>query len=212
VLKSLYVLQKPTPGVSSLHALDELQDALESRGFEEGDIRWETEYFRDEFLKGYLSFNNDKVEELESHFGSLASSVARHPRGFMHRDFQSQNLMIKEEELWQIDFQGARVGSIYYDLASVLWDPYVELSLSEVEGYFDEYSELAGWDKKRAWQGFLEASLQRLMQALGAYSFLSLKKGKSEFKVWVEPGIRQLRQVLEICEWSGRDLLLELWD
>jgi len=43
----------------------------------------------------------------------------------MHRDFQSKNLMIKNEQIFVIDFQGARLGPPSYDLASLLFDPYV---------------------------------------------------------------------------------------
>jgi N-acetylmuramate 1-kinase len=212
VLDSLAQLQKSSLEDESVHGDVQLNQALENRNFGLLDIRWETEYFSHEFLSGYLGVKPNLIEDLIPYFDELANKVSDHSRGFMHRDFQSQNLMIKDFRLFQIDFQGARNGSIYYDLASVLWDPYVELSLKEVEFYFESYCSKVGWNKREAWSLFLQASLQRLMQALGAYAFLSLKKGKVEFKNWVAPGLRQLRQVLEISDWEGRELLFEIWE
>ena len=212
LLDSLFQLQKSSFEEESVHGDVQLKKALENRSFELPDIRWETEYFSDEFLVDYIGVKKSLIEELNPYFDELALNVSKHSRGFMHRDFQSQNLMLKDNKLWQIDFQGARMGSIYYDLASVLWDPYVELSLVEVEFYFGYYCDKMGWEKESVWPLFLQASLQRLMQALGAYAFLSVKKNKLDFKNWIAPGLRQLRQVLEISDWEGRELLFEIWE
>ena len=65
-----------------------------------------------------------------------------HEKSILHRDFQSQNLMVKPDgTVHVIDYQGSRMGSVYYDLASLLLDPYVGLSDGEIDGllrYFHE--------------------------------------------------------------------------
>ena len=49
----------------------------------------------------------------------------------MHRDFQSQNIILREGQAYLIDFQGMRPGLAEYDLASLLYDPYVSLTNAE---------------------------------------------------------------------------------
>jgi len=49
---------------------------------------------------------------------------------------------------------------------------------------------------ERAWEDFLVSSTQRLMQALGAFCFLSKKKGIKSFEQYIEPGERRLREVM----------------
>lgn len=105
-------------------------------------------------------------------------------------------------EIAFVDFQGARRGSMYYDLASLLWDPYTSLPLPLVFDFFEywrtEYEENKHFSKEEAWVSFLEASLQRVMQALGAYGFLSREKGLDSFERYIEPGKARLLQILKL--------------
>jgi aminoglycoside/choline kinase family phosphotransferase len=106
-----------------------------------------------------------------------------------------------------IDYQGSRMGSEYYDLASLLLDPYVSLSDPEIDGllhYFHEIQEdVPDFDVFR--RGFLEAGLQRVMQALGAYGFLSRVKGIAEFAGHIPGGEARLRWLIRETggEWEG---------
>ena len=65
--------------------------------------------------------------------GRIAEELAQRPRVFVHRDFQSQNIIIRNAQAHLIDFQGMRPGLAEYDLASLLFDPYVDLSPAERE-------------------------------------------------------------------------------
>jgi len=185
---------------------------LAERVFAEEDLLWETAYFAENVLHKELGWDREKTGALHPWFTELANQVSQHPTGFMHRDLQSENIMLCEQDrCCFIDFQGARKGSLFYDIASLLWDPYVELPLEMIRNLFDYYlqenSLLASEDPQSAWEKFLFASLQRLMQACGAYSYLSRVKGKPNFGMWLSPGLRQLRTVLEI---SGQNQNLEL--
>jgi MurNAc alpha-1-phosphate uridylyltransferase len=98
---------------------------LANRIFDEKDYLWETSYFAENYLQGHLG-KGEIDESLSAFFKDLAKKAAAHPRVLMHRDFQSQNVMLAEgNKIAFIDFQGARNGSIYYDAASLLWDPYM---------------------------------------------------------------------------------------
>ena len=72
-------------------------------------------------------------------YRKLPSTWRRSPRVLVHRDFQSQNIIIRNSYAYLIDFQGMRPGLAEYDLASLLYDPYVDLpevERSELAGYY----------------------------------------------------------------------------
>jgi aminoglycoside/choline kinase family phosphotransferase len=102
--------------------------------------------------------------------------------------------MIRDGEPFLIDFQGMRFGSPFYDLGSLLCDPYVEFSRDQTMDLLLYYYSLTKQDL--SWEDFQrmfwEASAQRLMQALGAYGFLGLKKGLKAYLEHIPSGLRNL--------------------
>jgi aminoglycoside/choline kinase family phosphotransferase len=125
---------------------------------------------------------------------ALAERLLSTPPVLVHRDLQSQNVMIRDGEPVLIDFQGMRPGSPLYDLGSLLCDPYVtfpEEGRDELLLYYHGISgSLYPWDRFR--ELFLLASAQRLMQALGAYGFLGLKREKPHFLNHIRPALENL--------------------
>ncbi len=182
-----------------------------AEGFGPHLYRWERDYFRDHFVKGVcgielgLSFERELEEELLA----LAEGLSGTMRCLVHRDLQSQNVMIRHGGPFLIDFQGMRFGSPFYDLGSLLCDPYVDFSESEHHELLSFYfglrnttggilSEGEGSEKEIDWttfqKSFWEASAQRLMQALGAYGFLGLKKGLKTYLEHAPAGLRNLHR------------------
>lgn len=142
--------------------------------FDEALYRWEQEYFFDHFL-GARDFGL-------APFDGQASALAARPRVLVHRDFQSQNVMVRGGGVSLIDFQGMRAGLAGYDVASLLYDPYVEMSEGERAELSGFYFRVAGLADAAAWGEELRAcARQRLMQALGAYGFLGRVKGRAAF-------------------------------
>ncbi len=157
---------------------------------------WERNYFRDHFVNDFCGIELEPSfeRELETELSALAERLAATKRCLVHRDLQSQNVMIRDGDLFLIDFQGMRFGSPFYDLGSLLCDPYVIFCESERDELLSFYYRLSKWDFD--WQTFQntfwEASAQRLMQALGAYGFLGLKKGLKAFLGHIPAGLRNL--------------------
>ena len=169
---------------------------------DEGVLRWETDYFRERFLGGLMGLEPAALAALTPGFEALAAAVAAQPVYLIHRDYQSQNLLVKDGRLRLVDFQGLRPGPLGYDLASLLWDPYVAMSPARREALVLRY---AAQVRRRLEPGLsdgdvrvmvLGAGLQRLMQALGAYGFLGLVKGRRGFLAHVPRGLAHLRDVL----------------
>lgn len=180
---------------------------LQERVFDYDHFRWETTYFLEQFVSGLRQIRIPEQGTLEQELHKLASIADAFPKTIIHRDFQSQNIMITEVNVPRvIDYQGARMGPPAYDLASILWDPYHPLD-EDVRNHLLEYylSHKKEEDKTFSEKDFaatlLSCRLQRHMQALGAYAFLSQKKGKKYFLKHVKEGIRLLKDdIAEVKE------------
>ncbi len=166
-------------------------------GFGPHLYRWEQDYFKDHFVRDVsgIKLGPSFERELEAELSALAERLGGTTRCLMHRDLQSHNVMIRDGEPFFIDFQGMRFGSPFYDLGSLLCDPYVNFSEREQEELLSFYYGLSKWDLD--WSAFRnafwEASAQRLMQALGAYGFLGLKQGLKAFLEHIPAGLRHLQ-------------------
>ena len=117
-------------------------------GFGPDLYRWERNYFRDHFVRNVcgIELAPSFDDELEAELSNLAGRLDGGMRCLVHRDFQSRNVMLRNEEPFLIDFQGMRFGNPFYDLGSLLCDPYVTLSGSEQEDLLSFYYGLSKWD------------------------------------------------------------------
>ena len=173
---------------------------LQARKFDYDHLRWETNYFIDRFVIGLkrISLNNRQALDEELH--RLAQRADAYPKGVIHRDFQSQNIMIMSGVIPRvIDFQGARMAPPAYDVASILWDPYHRLDDgvrdSLLEYYITEMKQNStGFNETLFKESLILCRLQRHMQALGAYGFLSEVKGKKYFLKHVPEALRLLKE------------------
>jgi aminoglycoside/choline kinase family phosphotransferase len=165
-------------------------------GFDAGLYQWERDYFREECVRNVCRVELSAGEEyaLEAELSALAARLLSQPPVLVHRDLQSQNVMIRDGEPVLIDFQGMRPGSPFYDLGSLRWDPYVAFSQGGRNDLLQCYHEMSG--SPHPWERFRElfrlAAAQRLMQALGAYGFLGLKRGKPHFLAHIRTALENL--------------------
>ena len=162
---------------------------------------WEQGYFFEHCLGNYFQTPRGEVSALAAlpALHAAAARLASLPRVLVHRDFQSQNVMIADGAAWLIDFQGMRFGLGQYDVASLLFDPYVRLTSSErleLLAYYKNRLALSGREVPDDFDDvFRWCAVQRLMQALGAYGFLGIQKGRSEFLSHIPTALHSLREV-----------------
>jgi N-acetylmuramate 1-kinase len=157
---------------------------------------WEQNYFFENCLRRYFDLDDARVSALVAMpaLKEIAEHLATLPRVLVHRDFQSQNLIVRSSQAYLIDFQGMRPGLAHYDLASLLYDPYVDPSEAERGHLIQHYCGHTPTDS------FLQTlhlcAMQRLMQALGAYGFLGLVKGQRAFLRYIPTAIKSLRDIV----------------
>jgi aminoglycoside/choline kinase family phosphotransferase len=185
--------------IAKLHRLPEevcvkIKDSLPAE-FNAALYRWEQHYFFENCLGLYFKIDNVKLAPLATlpALSDVAEKLDGLPRVLVHRDFQSQNIIVRNGQAHLIDFQGMRPGLAQYDLASLLYDPYVDLSGAERAELLEHY---CGDKPSPDFEETLRlCAMQRLMQALGAYGFLGLVKGHKDFLQYVPAAMKSLRAV-----------------
>jgi aminoglycoside/choline kinase family phosphotransferase len=105
--------------------------------------------------------------------------------------------MIKNDELFFIDFQGGRIGPIQYDLASLLIDPYVSIPLFMQNRLLDfckdHLRSFVPFSTDKLLKGYRYCAIARNLQILGAFSFLSRVKKKKEFQEFIPCALHTLK-------------------
>ncbi len=167
-------------------------------------LRWETSYFLERFVQGVCHISGN-FELLNEEFHRLAMAVDSLPKVLMHRDFQSENIMIQQNQPWFIDFQGAHFGPGIFDVISFLRDPYLNLPKEIQEKYtlleLNKFAQKYKMSIAEVRRYFIFCGLQRHMQALGAYGFLAKIRGKSSFLEHIPNALRYLEE--EVKEVAG---------
>lgn len=163
--------------------------------------RWESGYFLNFFLSGYCKCAF-REERMAGELDALAEALSTVEAGFfLYRDFQSKNIMITRGDLRWIDFQGARVGPLHYDLASLLLDPYVDLTEEMREKllhyYLEQLEKLMPVESSTFLDDYRIIALHRNMQMLGAFAFLSMVKGKTHFVSYMPAAVTSLKKLLQ---------------
>ncbi len=164
-------------------------------------LEYESGYFFREFINCYLKLDL-KRDDLRDEFEHLAEEAMKNTgKFFLHRDYQARNIMLQNDELRIIDFQGGRVGPLQYDLATLVIDAFVNLPYDMRDRLWDHY--LDNLEKKMEFdrddfkKRLYYTAAHRTMQALGAYAFLTLKKGKTHFEPHMGKAVHNLKIYLD---------------
>jgi len=180
--------------------------------FNERSILWDLNYFKYCFLKSTgLDFQENLLED---DFTKMSEILLRsHTNTFMYRDFQSRNVMVKNDEPYFIDFQGGRKGPLYYDVASFLWQAKAqynsELREELLQTYLNALKELIPVDEADFRVQLKHFVLFRTLQVLGAYGFRGYFEKKPHFLQSIPFALDNLRTLL-LDEFSEYPYLLKI--
>ena len=151
------------------------------------------------FIQNYLKLGVE-FHEFSKEFEHIADQALKHGFiGLMHRDMQSRNIMIHNNQVYFIDFQSARSGPLQYDLASLLIDPYVNLKnqiKNDLLQYTMEKLKLNKIESKNFLECYQYCCLTRNLQFLGAFSFLSQIKKKKAFELYIPNSVKSLKKII----------------
>lgn len=169
--------------------------------FARESMSWDLHYFKHRFLNYFYKKKIDHTN-LEKDFNILIDFLLEEePAYFLYRDFQSRNVMIKNNEPYFIDYQSGRRGALQYDLASLLYDAKADLPEEFRQELIDHYihhtEKIINLNASRFKKYFYGFVLIRIMQAFGAYGYLSAVKGKTHFFKSVPFAIKNLEILCE---------------
>lgn len=179
---------------------------VRTRAFDEDLLRWEIDHFREWGLEARgIHLSAQDRATFDAVADRLARRIAGWPRGFVHRDYQSRNLMVLPARgaepfaLAWVDFQDALLGPRVYDLVALLSDSYQEFDQAFLRERLDEYAAHMGLDAvERADVGreFDLVTVQRKLKDAGRFIFIDRTKGNPSFLPFVEPTIAKARAAL----------------
>ena len=163
-------------------------------------ILWDLNYFKYCFLKATgMEFSETRLED---DFERMTDALLENnSKTFLYRDFQSRNVMIKDDEPYFIDFQGGRKGPFYYDIASLLWQAKANIPdstrLELLKEYLNALRQYIDIDEKVFYSQLRIFVLFRTLQVLGAYGFRGYFEKKPYFIQSVPFALENLRELLK---------------
>lgn len=168
--------------------------------FDKQSMMWDLNYFKYYFLKlAKIHFDEQALEDDFQVFSDYLLSADSDY--FMYRDFQSRNVMLVNEEVWFIDYQGGRRGALQYDLASLLYDGKADIpdSIRQklVNVYLEELKRYIPVNEHEFNAYFTGFVLIRIMQAMGAYGFRGFYEKKEHFLKSIPFALKNLEHLLK---------------
>jgi len=190
-----------------------LENCYPRQEFDKQSMMWDLNYFKYFVLKiAKVPFNE---QSLENDFETLTTFLLSAKSDcFLYRDFQSKNIMLFENEVYFIDFQGGRKGSYFYDLASLLYDSKANLSENIknilLNYYFEKISKLTKIDNNDFLNYFNNFLLIRLLQAFGAFGFRGIVEKKIPFIASIPNALKNIKKILHSIKLEIPELINSL--
>jgi aminoglycoside/choline kinase family phosphotransferase len=173
-----------------------------ARSFDRNLLTWEFNHFFEYGIEKRLgkTMSVEDKEFFTQQAAKICDKLLAMPQVLVHRDFQSRNLMIHQEQLWLIDFQDALMGPVTYDLVALLRDSYVVLDRRMRERLIDEYLEQSQsrYNKNYSRTDFIRwfdlTTIQRKLKDAGRFIFIDQEKGDPSFLPYISDSLQYVKE------------------
>ena len=206
VIDNVRLVEKTMRALARMHCVGsrglDYSQCFPVEAFDERAVMWDLNYFKYSFLNtSGIAYSEPRLEEDFVRLARRTSSLSEKSGQFMMRDCQSRNVMVKDDEVYFIDYQGGRRGPAAYDLASFLWqakagftpagrDHYINVYADEAARYYPADAELLKGQVR-------EMALIRTLQVLGAYGLRGRFERKPHFLQSIPKALANLRALLD---------------
>lgn len=152
-------------------------------------MKYELNFFILHFCEG---FSNEKVDdETKRGLNILAEEVDTFAKSFCHRDYHSENIIVKKDNIFVLDYQDSLIAPRTYDFASLYVDGYSDFPKIARESIKSYALSHFGASKEE----FQKTALQRLLKALGTFGFQIVHRKKAKY---IASLIRSLKYLDEL--------------
>lgn len=169
------------------------------RRFDRELLEWELEHFREWGLEGpFGELSQPERAALRRSFEQIVDEIGAMPFGFVHRDYQSKNLMVQPDgALALIDFQDALVGPRVYDLAALLCDSYVPLDEDLQNAMLDRYAAARRIDPDTIRFELGWVALHRKLKDAGRFVYIDRVRNNPDFLRWYPQSLVYVGRALD---------------
>lgn len=158
-------------------------------------LNWELEFFTEHYFNSYRKRSKGPAEGLVEELRNIATQLAEKAVTVTHRDFHAANVMVHPQgDLVVIDHQDARLGSIAYDLVSLLLDRIESPPAdSTLDGWIDVFlskrsaRKLPPISREVFLEEFQLQSIQRCLKAIGTFSYQTAVRGRDGYEKYIMP-------------------------
>ncbi len=170
------------------------------RQFQPSLFDWEFEHYLEWGLRERLHMDDDDWERCQRQFQPIKRRIvdrlADMPQALVLRDYQSRNIMHKQNQLVLIDFQDALVGPFIYDVVALLRDSYIELPHAQADALLHYYGDIGRradlpWcqDPQALRQAFYLQTVQRKLKDAGRFIYIDRVKDNPDFLPYYDASI-----------------------
>ncbi len=176
--------------------------------FDVDKLLWEMNYGREHVMKlAKVTLTNAENKALDDVFNRICTTLDGEKKFIAHRDYHSRNVMLKLGKTRVIDFQDARMGTIQYDLVSLLRDSYVALNDASsdhlINYYLDRRKELASkynlspLTRPEFDRVYEIQSVQRTFKACGSFSSFYNLRNDTRYLKYLYQTFQTVKKSLE---------------
>ena len=168
--------------------------------------------FETYFVKKHpIEYSESRLHDDFEKMWTTMSEIRKDAWGFMYRDFQSRNVMVKSGGLWYIDFQGGRRGPIWYDLVSFVYQvraKYPEsIKTQMISVYLKSIKKFIEITDDEFYGNLSFFILTRMVQVLGTYGLRGLEERKETFLGQIPDTLKVLENVVDKFESEYPELI-----
>ena len=164
-----------------------------NRSFDATLLNWEFDHFWEYYVK-----IKNKEETLFKEFSrKITEQLCQLPQGFVHRDYQSRNLIWHREKFYLLDFQDALLGPYIYDLVSLLRDSYISLSQETIQILVQHYADQTGKSPKTVQRDFDLQTVQRKLKDVGRFVFIDRIKKNPNYLPFIPTSLKYVQEALK---------------